>query len=102
LIWTQQQEDTPYAHNEYLHVWAESGLLGLMGFTGLVGLVLYRAFWGTWRGGGVYGWAALGAAGAMLVHSLVSYPLRLPLNGLVFWVLLGIMAGMARRRESKN
>ena len=34
---------------------------------------------------------------AMLVHSLVSYPLRLSLNGMVFIVLLGIGFGSKRK-----
>ncbi len=36
---------------------------------------------------------------AMLVHSLVSYPLRLPLNGLVFWLTIGILLGFMKKME---
>lgn len=99
LVWTQQQEDTPYAHNEYLHLWAESGLLGLGAFVALVGLIGWRTLSMAWRDGLPYLWAGLGIVAAMLVHSLVSYPLRLPLNGLIFWLTLGILVGMCKKEE---
>lgn len=101
LVWTQQEEDTPYAHNEYLHLWAESGLLGLGAFLALVGWVGWGTLRMAWREGTPYAWAGLGMVAAMLVHSLVSYPLRLPLNGMVFWLTLGILVGLVKLRNSK-
>ena len=93
LNWAAQSEATPYAHNEYLHSWAECGILGLIGFLSLIIPGMLGAIWKAWReeGGGLYLWGALGLATVMLVHSLVSYPLRLPLNGMIFWVLFGII-----------
>jgi len=90
-----QSEATPYAHNEYLHIWAESGILGLLGFLGLVAAILRQIMLGIWKGsrGIIYLWAALGVLAVMLIHSLVSYPLHLPLNGSIFWVLSGIIFG---------
>ena len=86
--------DARYAHNEYLHIWAEGGLLALLGFLGLIVLVLAGA-----AKAGFLGqterldlWGALGLVVVMLVHSLVSYPLHLPLNGMVFWLTLGHLA----------
>ena len=101
LVWTQQEEDTPYAHNEYLHLWAESGLLGLGAFLALVGWVGWGTLRMAWREGTPYAWAGLGMVAAMLVHSLVSYPLRLPLNGMVFWLTLGILVGLVKLKNSK-
>lgn len=101
LVWTQQEEDTPYAHNEYLHLWAESGLLGLGAFLTLIALVARDALGQAWRSASPHMWAALGMASAMLVHSLVSYPLRLPLNGMIFWLLLGILVGLKKLSENK-
>ena len=87
----QQQEITPYAHNEYLHWWAENGLLGLLGFLSIVVLGIARGTSKTWKtmDYAVMGWGSLGLLVALLVHSLVSYPLRLPLNSLPFWLILG-------------
>ena len=39
LIGAQQMEDTRYAHNELLHLWAECGLLGLLAFVWMIGCV---------------------------------------------------------------
>jgi hypothetical protein len=38
----------------------------------------------------------------MLVHSLVSYPLHLPLNGLMFWVCAGIALGQGEEGPLKG
>jgi len=102
LNWTQRYEPTPFAHNEYLHFWAESGILGLAGFISLVVLGLQRAVWRALRVGTLYLWGALGLAAAMLVHSLVSYPLRLPLNGMIFWILFGIIFGWASHSDREK
>ena len=93
LNWVAQSEATPYAHNEYLHIWAESGILGLLGFLGLVAAILRQIVLGLWKGPkeAIYLWGALGVIAVMLIHSLVSYPLHLPLNGSIFWVLSGII-----------
>jgi O-antigen ligase len=93
LSWAQRQEVTPYAHNEYLHLWAESGLVGLIGFALLLaaglGRGLVRALASDREA--LVGWGLLGSAAAMLVDSLASYPLHLPLNGMVFWISFGII-----------
>ena len=91
LSWAQQHQDILHAHNEYLQVWVENGLIGMLGFLGLVGAGFVRAFQNAWNDGrtGLYSWAVAGMIAVMLIHSLVSYPLRLPLNGMVFYLLLG-------------
>ena len=98
LSWAQQSREILHAHNEYLQVWVESGLVGLLGFLGMVGAGYLRAAQRAWNAGrgGLYMWAVVGMITAMLVHSLVSYPLRLSLNGMVFIVLLGIGFGSKR------
>ena len=101
LVWTQQQEDTLYAHNEYLHLWAESGLLGLVAFLALISWIVCRSLNWAWREGESYIWAGLGIVMVMLVHSLVSYPLRLPLNGMIFWLTLGILIGRVKTEDYK-
>ena len=93
LNWVARSEATLYAHNEYLHIWAENGILGLFSFLGLIFLGVVQALRGIWRSGteALYAWGGLGLIVVMLIHSLVSYPLRLPLNGFVFWILFGII-----------
>jgi len=95
----QQQETTLYAHNEYLHWWAENGLLGLLGFLCIVVLGVVRGTSIIWQSKdyAALGWGSLGLLAALLVHSLVSYPLRLPLNSLPFWLILGSFYRKSKR-----
>lgn len=93
-----QQEDTAYAHNEYLHVWAECGFLGLASLlllllTGLSAGLL--AAWKSTRSCPML-WGLLGLATVVLVHGLVSYPLQMTLNGMVAFIAFGILLGIGR------
>ena len=101
LSWSQRHDPTAYAHNEFLHTWVEIGLLGLLGLLGLNLAALARV-WSHLRSRteGLYYWAAIAALGVILVHGMVSYPLRLPLNGSIFWILLGIIIGFSHSREA--
>ncbi|MCC7264039.1 MAG: O-antigen ligase family protein [Candidatus Latescibacteria bacterium] len=86
--------DALYAHNEYLQIWAESGLLGLVGFVGLMVVVVAGAVKAEWqtKSPDLVLWGAIGLIAVMLVDSLVNYPLRLPLNSTIFWLALGMLA----------
>ncbi len=99
LKWSQRHDPTAYAHNELLHTWVEIGLLGLLGFLGL-NLAAVARVWSRLRSHaeGLHYWGAIAALGAILVHGMVSYPLRLPLNGSIFWILLGIIIGFSQSR----
>lgn len=100
LSWSQRRDPTAYAHNEFLHTWVETGLLGLTGLVGLIAVALTRSWRKLMRRcESLYYWGALGAFGVILIHSSVSYPLRLPLNGAVFWILLGIITGVGHGSE---
>ncbi|MEW6755758.1 MAG: O-antigen ligase family protein, partial [Candidatus Latescibacterota bacterium] len=95
---------TPHAHNEPLQIWAETGVLGLLA----TALLLAAGMAGAWRqagtGGPAAGWACggLGLLVSLLVDSLVSYPLRLPLGALVFWLGLGIVAGLTQESRASR
>lgn len=89
---SQQREITPYAHNELLHLWAETGLVGTVAFLALVGLgvqTLYGALADPARRSAA--WASGAAGSALLVHGLVSYPLHMEVSAFLFWILLGII-----------
>ena len=93
LIGAQQMEDTRYAHNELLHLWAECGLLGLLAFVWMMGCVGWVLLNHLRRGASLYMWALVAALSVMLIHSLVSYPLHLPFNSMIFWVCAGLGFG---------
>jgi O-antigen ligase len=88
-------EDVIFAHNEFLHLWVEQGFVGVVTFFLLVTLVLCQAIKRTWRAEGtcIEVWGAIGIVGGMLVHSMVSYPLHLEANSMLFWLSLGSLIG---------
>ena len=89
----QQQEVPRHAHNEYLHLWAESGVLAVGGLVlllamgGLSGLSQVRRD----PDAALPMWTAMAALLTFTIHGAVSYPLHMPLSTTVFWLLLGII-----------
>jgi O-antigen ligase len=98
----RSDEDLRYAHNEFLQVTAESGILGGL----LVGLIIAWGFARIYVGAGPDPMAVLGAfaLAAMVISASVDYVLRFPAVGLTTAVLVGAaQAGRVvteRTRES--
>ena len=80
-----------HAHNDYVELALETGVPGIFL------LVLFLAWWGraSWRAwrldGGAYARAASIASGAILVHSLVDFPLRTAAISTVFAMCLALL-----------
>lgn len=106
--------DTSYAHNDYLQVFAETGIIGLA-FVGWMLVLLARRIVGalssptTPEARFTLLWLIIGITAA-LVHSLADFGLRIPGVGFMFALLLAIflrvsaepslVAGSRRRRRS--
>ena len=91
-----------HAHNEYLQIALETGL------PGLVLLAMFMAWWvrrtvSFWRDpehGDVFVQAATIASAAILVHSIVDYPIRTTAISAIFALCCGLMA--TERGRTKN
>lgn len=87
-----------YAHNDYLQLTAESGLIGLLGLVVLL-VLIGRAGWRQFRCGDELQARFAAAAGAgllaILAQSLVSFPQYRPLGSLEFWVFAAVWSGGA-------
>lgn len=87
-----------HAHNDYVELLLEGGIAGLL-------LLIGFLFWwarqtiAVWRSplSSNFARAATVAAGAILAHSIVDYPLRTAALAAVFAACIGIMAQPARR-----
>jgi O-antigen ligase len=90
-----------HAHNDYLELMLETGLPGLLLMIAFLGWFVFQTV-RIWRApfSGLYAKAATIAASAMLVHSIVDYPLRTTAMAVVFGACLGMMAGPPRQRRS--
>lgn len=82
------------AHNEYLHFWAELGIVGLGIFLWMIiayfyyGLKLLKKIKNNYRQGMLIG--MMGVIIAVLVDGIFSFPLHLPANIIIFWLFLGL------------
>jgi O-antigen ligase len=99
---TITQEIVVHAHNDYLELALETGVAGVL-------LILaFLAWWGRrtigiWRSQTTdrYARAATIASGALLVHSLVDFPLRTAALSAVFAACLAIMAQPRIRKSTE-
>ena len=79
-----------HAHNDYVEIALETGVAGL------VVLALFLVWWAraasqAWRGSAPFAGAAAIASGAILIHSLVDFPLRTAAIGACFAMSLGLL-----------
>ena len=85
-----------YAHNSYLQIWAEMGILGLAAFLWLAFLSLRECIKsskpvpGQKRDNLSAGIAA--SCTAFLIHNLIDFSFFLPEVALIWWVVLGLAA----------
>ena len=92
--------DGIYAHNEYIGIWLELGIVGLVIFIWFMWGFFSQAVRNLRGGAGSMETAinvgAICGVAAMLVQSIFSYPLRLPATAVSFAVLLALV-GSGRR-----
>ena len=78
------------AHNQFLQVAAELGVVGFVLFTGFIGVVCYRAWIAFRRSRDHLLGAVLAGLGAFLITSLVGQPLLVEVVAYPFWLVLGV------------
>ncbi len=84
-----------HAHNEYIQVASETGIIGLVLFLWLIyrsikgGLMLFNSI--TDRKERLMVAGLICGVIAILTHALVEFPLHLPATGMLFWLMLGII-----------
>ena len=89
----QKIEKTKFSHNEFLHIWAECGVLGLLSFLWLCCFSTYSYIRKLREVPPICG-AIFSSLIVMLVHGQVSYPLHTPVGSFFFWLTLGIFLNL--------
>ncbi len=88
-----------HAHNDYVNILCELGIIGLATFFAIM-IFLARRFWIFLRDIEIGGSEKIITAGlavgicATLIQSLFDFNLYNPASGLLFWVMAGFLAGM--------
>lgn len=95
-----------HAHNDWLELWLEGGLPAAFLMACFIMLFLWQAV-RVWNPEGPYAAHALTRAAsigvlALLLHSFVEYPLRMPALACVFAVLLALMLSSATHIGSRR
>jgi O-antigen ligase/Tfp pilus assembly protein PilF len=82
------------AHNEYLQLWAEMGIIGLLSFL-LIIIIFYRTNLDSIKKikrieGKIIIIGLISGVTVTLVHSIFSFPFHIPAVGAAFWFIIGI------------
>ncbi len=82
------------AHNEYLQIWAEMGIIGLLSFL-LIIIIFYRTNLGLIKKiktieGKIIIIGLISGVTVTLIHSIFSFPFHIPAVGAAFWFIIGI------------
>jgi putative inorganic carbon (HCO3(-)) transporter len=102
--WVGGERFPRYAHNCYLQVAAETGLIGLSAFLGLLGAVFWRVLAGVREATPEQRLLLLGLGAGLLAFATQSaldtnfYSLR---QAALFWVLAGLAVGLSVRRSAQ-
>ena len=82
------------AHNEYLQIWAEMGIIGLLSFL-LIIIIFYKTNINMIKkigtiNGKIIIIGLISGVTITLIHSIFSFPFHIPAVGVAFWFLIGI------------
>ncbi len=83
------------AHNDYLQLVAEAGIVGVVLLLWFLGIVLHQTFRGIQARDPLWAALALGGGGSMvgmMVHSIFDFNLQLPSHALLFVLLTAVLA----------
>ena len=91
------------AHNDYLHIGGEVGIIGLAAFLWVIFAFYKNTLIGLLRTKNrekiflVIGF--IGGVTVLLIHSLFSFPFHIISNGMLFWLILGLSVVAIKRLE---
>ena len=106
LFLTSPNVDLGHAHNEFLQAALDLGIPGLIAFAALQGMALVLAY-KTFRSGALawMRWTAAGALAGLVAHGVYGLTDAVALGakpGVLFWMLLGLIAALFEQARSSQ
>lgn len=92
-----------YAHNAYLQIWAEMGILGLVSFI----WIIYAVFKSCYKNLTEFLYknqitALVAASSVFLIHNFFDFSFFLPEVVYIWWVILGLIVAIGTKKNAQN
>ena len=88
---TQAKEVLEHAHNNFIHMLAENGLLGFLGFVCMFGYFVWQSLKGWHHTRNPYDLMIIGMIVALLIQGLTEYNFGNSALMKTFWLLFGVL-----------
>lgn len=96
-------KETRYAHNSYLQIWAEIGLLGIISWLGIIFIFILKGIENLYKKEESYYKLGIFSGGlAFLVHNLIDLSFFIPQAAFLWWIILGLTFLNGNEREFKD
>jgi len=86
--------DSRYAHNSYLQIWAETGIIGIVAWLWMVFISFNIGFKKLKKNGNQQDSATISlilASSIFLIHNFIDFSFFLPEVSMIWWVILGLI-----------
>ncbi|MCX5705415.1 MAG: O-antigen ligase family protein [Candidatus Omnitrophica bacterium] len=92
-----------YAHNSYLQLWGECGIIGLLAFLWFIAAVIDQSIKALGKSKRKREISCLFCANLVfLLHNLVDFTFYLPEVGFIWWAILGLLYSFSRESLSES
>jgi len=86
-------KETRAAHNSYLQIWAEMGILGLLSWLTIVFIFVKKGMKNLYSKNSYYSLGILMSGLSFLSHNLIDFSFFIPQSAFLFWIVLGFTVG---------
>lgn len=83
-------KETRAAHNSYLQIWAEMGILGLLSWLMIVFVFIKSGIKNLYSGNSYYSLGILMSGLFFLTHNLIDFSFFISQSAFLFWIVLGL------------
>ncbi len=83
-------KETRAAHNSYLQIWAEVGILGLLSWLTIIFIFIKKGMKNLYSGNNYYSLGILMSGLSFLSYNLIDFSFFVPQSAFLFWIVLGL------------